>query len=224
MLPHLETCATHRLVAPPRQPTDRSITSLFTSTDHSFSSLCFPLPLVDCRSPAYESFSFAVQLSKNTKKFGGFSSSALTHWRIFEFNPIQHGMSSIVISETEVDVLLRSWNLHKEPMDLSKIISLKRFTVCLTDHNEMNYTPWLTGIISPVSDNRRLEETCAGDQGNNTWWHGAFDVLWQGEFKSLKQLTIFFNFESMSGPTYGEDLYNHEYTELRSQCGRRHHK
>jgi len=111
----------------------------------------------------------------------------------------------------------------KELIDLSMIVSLKRFTVCLTDHNELNYVPWLTRIISPASDNRGLEEIhlkviCAGDRGNNTWWHGAFDVLWQGEFKSLKRLTIFLNFESMSVPSYGENLYNHEYADkLRSQ-------
>ena len=87
----------------------------------------------------------------------------------------------------------------------------------------MNYVPWLTRIISSASDNRGLEEIhlkviCAGDRGNNTWWHGAFDVLWQGEFKSLKRLTIFLNFESMSMPSYGENLYNHEYADkLRSQ-------
>jgi len=43
--------------------------------------------------------------------------------------------------------------------------------------------------------------------------------LWQDIFKSLKRFTISLNFESISVPSYGEDLYNHEYAELRSQRG-----
>jgi len=39
-------------------------------------------------------------------------------------------------------------------------------------------------------------------------------MLSQGKFKSLKQLKIFLDLESMSAPTYGQDLYTGK---LRSQ-------
>ena len=44
--------------------------------------------------------------------------------------------------------------------------------------------------------------------------------VFDDKFKSLKQLKIFLDLESMSAPTYGQDLYSHEDTgKLRSQRG-----
>jgi len=114
----------------------------------------------------------------------------------------------------------------EEVIDLGKIVSLKRFTVCISDNNQMNYVPWLNRIISSASGNGQLEElclkvVCAVDSSNDTWWHGAVDTLLHGEFKSLKRLTVFLNLQLMSAPpAYGTDLYNHEEAEkLRSRRG-----
>lgn len=114
----------------------------------------------------------------------------------------------------------------KELIDLGKIVSLKRFTACLSDYSNTNYVPWLNRIISSASGNRELEEICLKvictvDSSNDTWWHGAIDTLLCGEFKSLKRLQVFLNLGFMSGvPAYGRDLYHHENVEkLRSQRG-----
>jgi len=63
-----------------------------------------------------------------------------------------------------------------------------------------------------------------GDRMNQTWWHGAFDALLQGEFKSLKRLEIFLEVPVDStlsvASVYGNDLYDHEgLQQLRSQRG-----
>lgn len=114
----------------------------------------------------------------------------------------------------------------EELIDLGKLVSLKRFSITFTDHNETNYIPWLNRITSSASSNRQLEEICLkvlciGGSHNDTWWYGAFDGLLQGKFKSLKRLKIFLSLEFMcDAPAYGKDLYNHEDIEkLRSQRG-----
>jgi len=84
MLPCLETCVTHRFVEPPRLQI-RSTSSFFTLTD-SFSSLCFPLPLLECQYPAYESFTFAVRLSQKAQQSGSLQ-FCLDMLEDFEFNP-----------------------------------------------------------------------------------------------------------------------------------------
>ena len=113
-------------------------------------------------------------------------------------------------------------------IDLSKMVSLKKLTVHLTDasYGEANYVPWFNRIISSASGNPLLEEiglevTYVGDQINPTWWHGAFDALLQGGFKSLKRLNIVVHVEFISvARAYGNDLYHHErLQQLESQLG-----
>ena len=114
----------------------------------------------------------------------------------------------------------------EEVIDLSEMVSLKRFSVTLTDHGQTDYIPWLTRILSSASSNLRLEEIClkvfcTGDSSRDTWWHGAFDPLLQGQFKALKRLKIFLSLESIRAPPgYRKDLNNDEdIGRLRSQRG-----
>jgi len=107
MLPHLETCATHRLVAPPRQPTNPvHLESLYIDRPFIFVAL---LSAPTCRlsiSSLRKLFvrSPAVQEHEKIWQLLQFCLDTLED---FEFNPTQDGMLSIVISETEVDCLLR---------------------------------------------------------------------------------------------------------------------
>ena len=114
----------------------------------------------------------------------------------------------------------------EELIDLSQIVSLKIFTLTLTDAKEANYVPWLSRIFSSASSNQQLEEIClkvicSGRSSNDTWWHGAFDALLQGQFKRLERLKIFLNVALRGGGSaYGRDLNSHEDIErLRSQRG-----
>ncbi len=56
---------------------------------------------------------------------------------------------------------------------------------------------------------------------NQTWWHGAFDALLQGEFKNLKRLKItLLQVKIMYVRETYWDLYNHSGLErLRCQRG-----
>ena len=236
ILPCLETCATHRLVQPPRQPINPVyLESLYIDRPFIF------VALLSAPNPR-------LSLS-SLRRLCVHSPDILEHekiWQLlqfcldtledFEFIPIHHGMVLIMINETKTVLILPfpfdavGWPTFiarfEEVIDLGKIVSLKRFTVCISDHNQTNYVPWLNRIISSASGNQELEELCLKvictvDSSNDTWWHGTIDTLLQAEFKSLKRLQVFFNLAFTSAvPGYGNDLYNHEDTEkLRSQRG-----
>jgi len=145
----------------------------------------------------------------------------------FEINPSFHGMLTLISEVSWLicfdTVALPTQVQFEEFIDLSQIVSLKRFPLTLTDAKEANYVPWLCRIFSSASSTQQLEEIClkvicSGRSSDDTWWHGAFDALLQGQFKSLGRLKIFLNVALMGGwSAYGRDLNSHE--RLRSQRG-----